>query len=263
MARKKKIKFLMDTDWMFEKPIDREHKEYKLLSYFQKMGEKLDNLELYPGFIELSLHLMNLQTLMKERKIIYTDKKLDSIDDELLVKDLKVKDIPQMSEEEYGEFVKILSYSAPRIMEYFNVAKSVWTLVFDSLEMKLKKNKKNSQSKKGFFYYNNKFDNKLYLWEYNIKPAAKGSPESKTISNLIYNESLSGLTIPKIISTFSTMDDKEVKESPVFEMVCTGSFPIDETLLPLFKRRLISYINQQKRLEEFHKTKQDLKDGFQ
>lgn len=141
----------MDTDWMFEKPIDREHKEYKLLSYFQKMGEKLDNLELYPGFIELSLHLMNLQTLMKERKIIYTDKKLDSIDDELLVKDLKVKDIPQMSDEEYSEFVQILSYSAPRIMEYFNVAKSVWTLVFDSLEMKVKKNKKNSQSKKGFF----------------------------------------------------------------------------------------------------------------
>jgi len=110
MARKKKIKFLMDTDWMFEKPIDREHKEYKLLSYFQKMGEKLDNLELYPGFIELSLHLMNLQTLVKERKIIYTDKKLDSIDDELLVKDLKVKDIPQMSDEEYSEFVQILSY---------------------------------------------------------------------------------------------------------------------------------------------------------
>ena len=141
----------MDTDWMFEKPIDREHKEYKLLSYFQKMGEKLDNLELYPGFIELSLHLMNLQTLMKERKIIYTDKKLDSIDDELLVKDLKVKDIPQMSDEEYSEFVQILSYSAPRIMEYFNVAKSVWTLVFDSLEMKVKKNKKKFTIKKRVF----------------------------------------------------------------------------------------------------------------
>jgi hypothetical protein len=83
------------------------------------------------------------------------------------------------------------------------------------------------------------------------------------LSNLIYNESLSGLTIPKIISTFSTMDEKELKESPVFEMICSGSFPIDQTLLPIFKRRLISYINQQKRLEEFQKTKKDLTDGFQ
>jgi hypothetical protein len=37
MEKKKKIEFLMNTEWMFEKPIDQEHKEYKLLSYFQKM----------------------------------------------------------------------------------------------------------------------------------------------------------------------------------------------------------------------------------
>jgi hypothetical protein len=114
---------------------------------------------------------------MKERKIIYTDKKLDSIDDELLVRDLKVKDIPELSTEEFDEFVKILSYSAPRIMEYFNVAKSVWTIVFDALEIKVKKNKKNVISKKGFFYFNNKENGQIYVWEYHIKPAAKGSPE--------------------------------------------------------------------------------------
>ena len=95
MSKQGKIDFLLPTDWMFEKPIDSEHKEYKLLSYFQKMGEKLDNLELYPGFIELSLHLINIQTLYKQRKIIYTDKKFSSIDDELLLKDLKIKNLPE------------------------------------------------------------------------------------------------------------------------------------------------------------------------
>ncbi len=33
------------------------------------MGDKLDKLELYPGFIELSLHLMNIQALMRDKKI--------------------------------------------------------------------------------------------------------------------------------------------------------------------------------------------------
>jgi hypothetical protein len=70
MEKKKKIEFLMNTEWMFEKPIDQEHKEYKLLSYFQKMGEKLDNMELYPGFIELSLHVANLQNLIRDKKIV-------------------------------------------------------------------------------------------------------------------------------------------------------------------------------------------------
>jgi len=154
MAKKnRKIEFLMQTDWMFEKPIDKEHKEYKLLSYFQKMGEKLDKLELYPGFIELSLHLMNVQTLIREKKIIYTDKKFNTIDDELLIKDLKVKDLPELTDDEQQEFTQILRNSAPRIMEYFNIAKSVWSLVYDSVEVKVRKNKKNNLTKKGFFYY--------------------------------------------------------------------------------------------------------------
>ena len=120
--RRKKFEFLMNTDWMFERPIDREHKEYKLLSYFQKMGEKLDNLELYPGFIELSLHLMNIQGLIKDKKIVYTDKKFTGIDDELLVKDLKAKQLPDMTDDEMKEFIEILTYSAPRMFEYFNIA---------------------------------------------------------------------------------------------------------------------------------------------
>ena len=132
----------MNTDWMFEKPIDKEHKEYKLLSYFQKMGEKLDNLELYPSFIELSLHLANVQTLIKDRKIVYTNKRFLSVDDELLVKDLKIKDIPEMDDSEGEEFIKILTYTAPKMLEYFNIAKSVWTIVFDSVDIKPKRNKK-------------------------------------------------------------------------------------------------------------------------
>ncbi len=236
----------MDTDWMFEDPIDKEHKEYKLLSYFQKMGEKLDNMELYPGFIEISLHLANIQTLISKRKLIYTDKKFDSIDDELLVKDLKIKDIPEMNQDENQEFVKILTFAAPRLLEYFNIAKSVWTIVFDTIEIKIKKNKKNISTKKGYFYFNEKKSGNLFVWEYNIKKASRKSPEEKTFVNLIYSEPKSNLTIPKIINTFSQWNNEdEVTKFPVFEMSCSDIFPMHETLLPLFKRKLISYINQE------------------
>ena len=251
MARKKKIEFLMDTDWMFEKPIDREHKEYKLLSYFQKMGEKLDKMELYPGFIELSLHLANVQTLVKDKKLLYTTKRFSSVDDELLVKDLKIKDVPQMSHDEYEEFIKILTYTAPRMFEYFGIAKSVWELVFDSIHLKVKKNIKNVLSPKGYFYYFDKEKNKLFVWEYENKPAAKGSPESKVLVNLIYNEEKNDLTIPRIITSFSQWNTEGKSKLPVVEMISRGNFPIEETLLPLFKRKLISYVNQ-KQIIELH-----------
>ena len=250
MTRRKKnnkgIEFVMETDWLFEKPIDREHKEYKLLSYFQKMGEKLDNMELYPGFIEISLHLASIQTLIKDKKLIYTNKKFDTIDDELLVKDLKIKQIPDMDQEETEEFNNILRFSAPRMMEYFNIAKSVWSVVFDTIEVKIKKNKKNISTNKGYFYYYEKKTNNLYVWEYNVTPASRGSMEKKTLVNLIYSEPKDKLTIPKIINTFSQWSDEVEKPTlPVFEMKCSDIFPINETLLPLFKRKLISYINQE------------------
>ena len=246
MARRKKIEFLLNTDWMFEKPIDREYKEYKLLSYFQKMGEKLDKLELYPGFIELSLHLMNIQALMRDKKIVYTDKKLNSVDDEIMVKDLKVKEAPIMSDEENEEFRKILSYSAPRIMEYFNVAKSVWTIVFDSLDMKIKRNKKNILHPKGYFFYTETPTKKTYVWEYVIKKETKINPQRMANINLIFCNEIGELTIPKIISMFSTYDSKDKKMAPVFQMISSGVFPVDETLLPLFKRRIAGLISQAK-----------------
>jgi len=257
MRKKKKIEFLMDTDWMFEKPIDQEHKEYKLLSYFQKMGERLDNMELYPGFIELSLHLANVQTLVKDKKLLYTNKRFTSLDDELLVKDLKIKEIPEISGEEYQEFIKILSYSTPRIYEYFGIAKSVWETVFDSVNLKVKKNVKNILENRGYFYFTNSKD--TIVWEYEKKPAAKGSPEIKIITNLIYFDSKNSLTISKIIPKFTQLDLEESKKLPVIEMIARGDFPIEETLLPMFKRKLISYKKQKQVLQNYEKTKESLK----
>ena len=247
--RKPKIKFLMETDWMFEKPIDREHKEYKLLSYFQKMGDRLDKLELYPGFIELSLHLMNVQALMRDHKIVYTDKKLTNIDDEIMVKDLKVRELPKMSEEENKEFKQILLYSAPRMMEYFNVAKSVWTIVFDSLDMKIKRNKKNILHPKGFFYFVD-HEKTHHVWEYTIKKETRTNPQQMTNIKLIYNQPLNELTISKIINNFSSFSPIDKKTAPIFHMTSSGVFPINETLLPMFKRRIAGFISQTKKFEQ-------------
>lgn len=248
----------MNTEWMFEKPIDQEHKEYKLLSYFQKMGEKLDNMELYPGFIELSLHVANLQNLIRDKKIMYTNKKFTTIDDELLVKDLKIKEIPILNNNEKEEFNKILAFSAPRMLEYFNIAKSVWEIVFDSVILRIKKNKNEVLQKKGYFYYLDSKDNLFYVWEFKVKQVNKKSPESKTLVNLIYSEKKNNLTITKIINTFSQWNKENISKLPLYEMLCEGNFPINETLLPLFKRKLITYINQTQMIENYKKNKEEL-----
>ena len=66
MGRKKKISFKLNPEWMFKEPIDFEYNKYTLLDYLQKCEKGFDKMEIYPDFVELSLHLANLQSIVKD-----------------------------------------------------------------------------------------------------------------------------------------------------------------------------------------------------
>jgi hypothetical protein len=241
--RNKKVKFIMDTDWLFEGILDAEQKQYVLLDYFQKMNKHLERMEVYPMFIELSLHLGNVQTLLNQNKILYTDRQLTSNDDELIFADLKVKDIPVLDDEEIVEYHKILRNIQPQLHDYFNYAKSIWSIVYDSIDVIIKKNKTNLDSKSGFFYY--KTETSLYIWRYNTKRVYKSNNQTKTTLDAIYYGEKLDLTMPEILSKFSkTYEKNKESDYPVFEVQCSDIFPLEETLVPIFKRKILSHINQ-------------------
>jgi hypothetical protein len=243
MGMKQKNKFIMDTDWLFDGILDAEQKQYVLLDYFQKMNQYLERMEVYPMFIELSLHLGNMQTLLTQNKILYTDRKLTSNDDELVLSDLKVKDIPVLDDDEVIEYHKILKNSQPQLYDYFNFAKSIWSIVYDSIEVVVKKNKNNLQSKSGFFSY--KTPEKVYIWLYTTKKVYKTKGQTKTSIKLIFEGEQNNLTIPQIISTFSkTYEKNNESYYPIFEVFCNDVFPLEQTLVPIFKRKILAYIHQ-------------------
>ena len=132
---KNKLKFVMDTDWIFDGVIDAELKQYVLLGYFQKLNKQLEEMKVYPMFTEITLHLANVQNIIKNNKILYTDKKLTSYDDELTFIDLKTKELPPLKVTELNELKSILEYSVARLQDYFDIIKSVWSVVYDSIEI--------------------------------------------------------------------------------------------------------------------------------
>ena len=93
MPRRKKIEFQLDPEWMLKEPVDFEFNKYRLLDYIQKCEKRFENLEIYPDFVEVSLHLANLQSLVKEKTLLLTDKKFSSCDDEILLKELYPKNL--------------------------------------------------------------------------------------------------------------------------------------------------------------------------
>jgi hypothetical protein len=106
MARKNKIPFKLSPEWMLKEPLDFEYNKYTLLDYLQKCEERFNKLEIYPDFVELSLHLANLQSLSKENTLLLTNKKFESCDDEILIKDLVAKKPRELSQSEEEELEK-------------------------------------------------------------------------------------------------------------------------------------------------------------
>jgi hypothetical protein len=61
----------------------------------------------------------------------------------------------------------------------------------------------------------------------------------------LYKGNGDDLTIIQLISKFSkTYKDKKEKDCPIFEIICNQIFPLNETLLPIFKRKVSTIINQ-------------------
>jgi hypothetical protein len=87
-----------------------------------------------------------------------------------------------------------------------------------------------------------------------IKKETKSNPQQMTNVKLIYSSPLDDLTISKIINNFSSFDPIDKKVGPIFHMTSSGVFPIDETLLPMFKRRIAGHISQTKKFENLNQN---------
>jgi hypothetical protein len=229
--RKNKLKFVMDTDWIFDGVIDAEQKQYVLLGYFQKLNKQLEEMKVYPMFTEITLHLANVQNIIKNNKILYTDKKLTSYDDELTFIDLKTKDLPPLKVTELNELKTILQYSLSKLQDYFDIIKSIWTVVYDSIEIVSIFNEDNLTSKKGYFY--TKSSQIIKIWEYNIR-------KYKGYDKFNIEEKLEDDLLKHIHSPNNTL--------PAFYLHCEKEIPMEETLIPLFKRKVMSYVLQTKNL---------------
>jgi len=247
MARKKKIEFKLNPEWMLKEPVDFEYNKYTLLNYLQKCGKNFDEFRIYPDFVELSLHIANNQSLSKENVLLLTDKKFDSFDDEILLKELYPKIPRKLKEEERLELEKTLRYSNVKLIDTFNIAKSVWTIAFDNIQINVKKNRDNIFSIKGFFYIMDENDNSIKIWGYQIKKTKKDSSNKKLFLEKLYDGELIDENISNYFNSEITVEQREKnKKLPIFEVKQLQTFPLEETVLPIIKRKILNFIYQSK-----------------
>jgi hypothetical protein len=238
----------MKTDWLFQEPIDLEHKQYVLLDYLQKLDKNLNNLKLYPQFQEISLHLASINLLIEKGQYLTLGRQLKDPDDEILISDLIPVNCPLLTEQEILEVYNVCKYSTENLKDYFNHAKAIWDIVNDTVSIDIVQNPKNIEPKQGLFFLD--YKEKTYLYEFIIKPIKKDSPETKCHIKKIcecpkgdFDEKLKEVKKPLI----KDLQDENVHGNLiVFTVNHNNNYPLRETLLPIVKRKIMNYMIQSK-----------------
>jgi hypothetical protein len=233
---RKKSNFKLSSDWIIKEPVDYEHKYYILMDFIKYCDDKIDKFELYPLFSEISFHLANLQSISNDFKYIDLDKKFKSVDDEILISELKFLPIPKLNDDDLIEFNKILKRAGLKVYEYFNIVKALWTITYDSVAINLINKDDIKDFNSGYFYC--EIDNIKYVWSFSCGEPGKLKVESKIETMLSYNQETK--------KRFKTIlkDINYNPELPIFEIKVSNNLPLEHTLLPIFKRKVVTYIMQ-------------------
>jgi hypothetical protein len=238
----------METNWLFQEPIDLEHKQYVLLNYLQKLDKNLNGFKLYPQFQEISLHLASINLLIEKGQILTLNRTLKDPDDEILISDLIPVDCPLLSKEDILEVYQICKYSSTKLTDYFNHAKAIWDIVNDTVSIDPVQNSKNIDPKQGLFFLD--YKSKTYLYEFVVKPIKKDAVETKCHIKRIcecpkgnFDEKLKEVKKPLIKNL---QDPKVHSKLIVFRINHNDNYPLKETLVPIAKRKMMNYMIQSK-----------------
>jgi len=243
-------------NWFKQDPIDLEHKQYVLLNYLKNVKERLDSFELYPSFQEVSLHLANSSSILDENKYIFLKNKSKDGYDEILISDIGKRRI-KLNDDDKDEVEKIVRFSKDKFTQYFLLCKSIWTILYDSIDIKVVSNEdniKNYKTSRGFFYF--VYEETFYVYEFQLKRIEEKKPENKCFITKIYEGEIQ--EVKDIILDYSllTPDFNFSREEiilfyPVFEVNFDNEeFPLEEGLLPLVRRKILNYIFQTVSMKE-------------
>jgi hypothetical protein len=244
----------LDLNWIIQEPIDFEHKTYVLMDYFTKVEEDFNNNILYPSFQELSLHLANINSILEKQNLISLNRDNIDIDDEILLMDLTYTPLIIDSVEDKLELFKTATSSKQKFQDLFIIGKSLWSILHDSVLVKIKENPEVVFLRMacGVFYFKHK--NIRYVYQYNIEKINNKSSDFKCKVNLLTTDN--DLSILEIIENKFIFEDNNIKSFdminnlPIFEVKVNDDFPIEGSLLTMIKRKIMNYTFQTIKIEE-------------
>lgn len=219
---------LTTSDWLFESPIDFEHKQWIFFSFLKEIEDDIKEFKVNPSLDQVKYQLSNLEK-WKYSKELYHKKTLKGIDFEKMT---LVYDIPDDNNPDLKEIDEIVDFCLPYLREFqVKISKLIQRI---SRDMKWE-NIGIIPNYKREGYVLIQVEKLIYVYLYKNVINTTFEKIDTFESGLIQNPSWIKL---ELIKKYNEMPN------PNCILVNSNKYPIEESILPVVKLELNKYIYQ-------------------
>lgn len=236
------MKSLSET-WFAEGRIDFELKKYTLLAYLQEVNKYFDENKLYPQLADIIFHYNNIVAFRENKKYLqeHFPKKLTGLQMEKLqlIYEQMLDDDELMQELE-----NIIHYSASRIKKTISNGTEIYEFVEDKISI-CPIGLIPLDTKEGYFFLSAGNVKSTRVYHYRLSIFEKHDERYRSIkTRFIDNWERSFSNTYEQIKSELIRNLRDLPNPAVYSIETDLNFPVEETLLPVAKRRLVKYISE-------------------
>jgi len=231
----------LHPDWVTEGRIDFEYKKYLLLGYLQQVSQHFKEEKLYPFLSDLVFQYRNLISLRDNHTLALSQfpKKLSRVDleeftleYERMVDDADCMDV----------IAQIVDYAIPRIQAQLGKGKEI----YDQVESHMRIEPIGLvpiDTSVGYFFLHTDTQSNADIYEYEVSLFGKSEDPFRSLRTRFLQQVMLSITRTFESYKLELIQTRREWPNPAAWLVSASlPLPIQETLLPVAKRRLVRHL---------------------
>jgi hypothetical protein len=234
----------LSNNWLTEKYIDFEYKKYVVLAFLQDVNKDFEVQKLYPSLKELVTHYRHLLTIKDKKEELSKSfpQKAKEIDTESM--EIVYEKIFQ-NDQLMQELEQIIDFSLPRFERYLTEGKKI----YESIEAQLNifpVGVVPIHAKEGYMLIRDGKNADTKVYEYDITFFEQPEGKFRGIHTQYVNTWETGLKFTYQYIKLELIKEKQDLPNPAtYAIESDWALPLEETLLPIAKRRLLKFVEGQ------------------
>ena len=232
----------LSKNWITEKNIDFEYKQYILLAYLSDVNGSFQENKLYPKLSELMDHYKQLLTIRDNKQNFMSSlpKRIKGFDlNKLQIEYENIMDDDAVMK----EIENIVNYSMPQFEHYISEGKKIYDFVEKHLHIFPVGLESIYTKDAGYLLLKNGISSEIKAYEYEMKLFEQSDVKYKAIAvNYIDSYEKSLTTTMQSVKIELIRKNKTQATPATYAIETSLTFPYEEAFLPIAKRYLVRYL---------------------